>query len=249
MSTVDLEPRSAPHPRPEPGAPVGEGTTQVAFFDVDGTLIRTNLLHLYAYYAANSGSIWGSLSRLGKLAASAPYWWALDGLSRHRFNLAFFRSYEGLSEDRLFELADELHARVVREALFPGARRLVARLKAAGVKVVLVTGALDFTVRPLADELGADDLIANRLEFVGHRATGRVIPPLIEGASKAAEIRRWAEGAAVPLSRCAAYSDSWSDFPMLAVVGRPVAVRPELRLRDAARAYGWPVIALDEDSE
>ena len=41
-----------------------------------------------------------------------------------------------------------------------------------------------------------------------------------------------------------AYSDSLSDYPMLAVVGRPTAVNPDSRLRSHARAYEWPILDL-----
>ena len=41
-----------------------------------------------------------------------------------------------------------------------------------------------------------------------------------------------------------AYSDSLSDYPMLAVVGRPCAVNPDRKLRSYARAYEWPILDL-----
>jgi phosphoserine phosphatase len=44
------------------------------------------------------------------------------------------------------------------------------------------------------------------------------------------------------LDQSHAYSDSFSDYPMLAVVGRPAAVNPDLRLRNVARAYEWPIL-------
>jgi phosphoserine phosphatase len=46
------------------------------------------------------------------------------------------------------------------------------------------------------------------------------------------------------LSESFAYSDSYSDFPMLAVVGRPTACNPDRRLRAVARSYDWPVVEL-----
>jgi HAD superfamily phosphoserine phosphatase-like hydrolase len=107
-----------------------------------------------------------------------------------------------------------------------------------------VSGALDFTMRPLARHLKADDLIANKMQFVGGRATGKVIPPIIEGANKANVIREYCEKHGLELSKCHAYSDSASDYAMLAVVGRPTAVNPDLRLRALARSYNWPVLDL-----
>ncbi len=220
----------------------------VAFFDVDGTLVRTNLVHLYAYYAFNTGSLADSFRRAGRLFASIPAWWAVDKVSRRAFNEAFFRSYKGLSEDRLAVLSEELFEEVLEKALIPGAVRLLKACQRAGARVVLVTGALDFSIGPLARHLGVDDVLANRMEFVAGRATGRVVPPLVEGASKAEAMRAFCEREGVQLSRCAAYSDSFSDYPMLAVVGHPTAVNPDLRLRAQAKGYRWPVVDTSEES-
>ena len=46
------------------------------------------------------------------------------------------------------------------------------------------------------------------------------------------------------LDQCHGYSDSASDYAMLAVVGRPTAVNPDMRLRQLARAYNWPILDL-----
>ena len=45
---------------------------------------------------------------------------------------------------------------------------------------------------------------------------------------------------------CFAYSDSYSDVPMLSVVGHPAAVNPDSKLERLARTYGWPVLTLDK---
>ena len=95
-------------------------------------------------------------------------------------------------------------------------------------------GALDFSVRPLARFLGADDVVANKMQFVGGVATGRVIPPIIEGANKSNAIRDYCVREGLALDKSHAYSDSASDYAMLAVVGRPTAVNPDPRLMGVA---------------
>ena len=57
-------------------------------------------------------------------------------------------------------------------------------------------------------------------------------------------MRGFASKHGLDLSKSWAYSDSYSDYPMLAVVGRPTAVNPDLRLRVVARSYAWPIIDL-----
>ena len=215
---------------------------KAAFFDVDGTLVRTNVVHAYAYYAANTGSLRSIAARTLSTIASVPIFGALDLVDRKTFNEFFYRSYAGLSEDRLLTLADDLFEDVIKKAIFAKAHDLIDEARRAKCRIVLVTGALDFTMRPLSRHLGADDLIANKMQFVNGRATGRVIPPLIEGANKANAIRTYCDRHGVSLAKSHAYSDSASDYAMLTIVGRPTAVNPDLRLRALARSYNWPIL-------
>jgi HAD superfamily hydrolase (TIGR01490 family) len=219
---------------------------RAAFFDVDGTLVRTNIVHAFAFYAMNQGSILGTAWQTMKTVASIPLFVATDRLDRKLFNELFYRYYAGQSEDRLETLADELFEDVLLPAVLPGAQALVDEARRAGCKIVFVTGALDFTVRRLASHLGADDLIANRMRFVQGFATGQVVPPIIEGAHKALAIRDYCVREGLALEGSFAYSDSFSDYPMLAVVGHPAAVNPDPRLARVARAYEWPILKTTE---
>jgi HAD superfamily hydrolase (TIGR01490 family) len=221
-------------------------STRAAFFDVDGTLVRTNIVHAFAFYALNQGSIFGTALRTARTAVGVPFYWALDKVNRKVFNELFYQSYRGISQDRLLELARDLFREVLRPAIHPGTPRLLDEARAAGCRIVLVTGALDFTMEDLARHLGADDLIANHMHFVEGFATGRVVPPIVEGAHKATIIRDYCVREGLALDKSHAYSDSFSDYPMLAVVGHPAAVNPDLRLRNVARAYEWPILHTSE---
>src|SRR4051812_2072330 len=218
-----------------------------AFYDVDGTLIKINIVHAFAFYAARHPGLLDSAKRSVKTALSIPVFWAADKLSRKWFNEIFYRSYEGASEDRLVILADELFEDVIKPNIYPRAKALIDESRRAGVRQALVSGALDFTMKPLARYLGVDDLIANKLEFVDHYATGKLEKPFVAGATKADIMRAYAKQHDVDLAESWAYTDSFSDYPMLAVVGHPTACNPDFRLRSLARSYDWPVLDLDEE--
>ncbi|MDX2087373.1 MAG: HAD family hydrolase [Kofleriaceae bacterium] len=218
-----------------------------AFYDVDGTLIKINIVHSFAYYASRHASIAASVKNTIKTAVSIPMFWAADKLSRKYFNEIFYRSYEGQSEDRLVVLAEELFEDVVKPNIYPRAKDLIEESRRAGCRQVLLSGALDFTMKPLARYLGVDDLIANKLEFVDNYATGKLQKPFVAGATKADIMRAYAKQHGIDLAESWAYSDSFSDYAMLAVVGHPTACNPDLRLRAMARSYDWPILDLDED--
>jgi HAD superfamily hydrolase (TIGR01490 family) len=216
-----------------------------AFYDLDGTLIRTNLVHTFAFYARNDQGILRSLRSTAATLLGVPLFIAADIYSRKVFNDLFFKWYRGQAEDRLRYLADELFEQVIRPAIYPGARELIEKSRSLGLRQVVVSGALDITIKPLLGHLGIEDYAANRLEFVDGRATGRLIPPVMASATKASWIRSYAEREKISLSDCYCYADSLSDLPMLSIVGHPTATNPDLRLRTTALRHDWPVVYLD----
>lgn len=216
-----------------------------AFYDVDGTLISTNVVHAYAFYAANAQRLSERLAKTASLLASLPAYWIADKVDRKLFNDAFYKNYEGFSEDRLVLLGDELFDKVIRPNIFPGAASLIQRSREQGHRQVMVTGAIEQVAAPLAEHLGFDDYVSNKLEIIDRRATGRLVKPFIGGANKARWVQQYAEREGIDLNRSFAYADSGSDLPLLSVVGYPCAVNPDWRMRTTARAYDWPILNLD----
>lgn len=219
---------------------------KAAFYDLDGTLLSCNLVTTYAYYARNDRSILRSIYKFGKVLANVPLFFGLDLYSRTTFNIFFFRAYRGMHRDRLVGLADDLFEVTLKPSIYAKSMELVSETREQGYRNVLVTGALDFTVRPIALHFGFDEVICNYLEFRNHVATGRVLPPLVAEAEKATIIRAYAEANRIDLAASCAFSDSSSDVPMLSATGNPVATNPSRRLRRIANQRGWPVIRLRE---
>jgi HAD superfamily hydrolase (TIGR01490 family) len=220
-----------------------------SYFDVDGTLVRTNLIHPTLYYLMHQRTPFRSVQKLARAALKSPQMIWAELQDRRLFNEMLFSAYEGISQDRLLVLADDAFDSVLKRALYPSARDLVARCRDEGHDVVLVSGALDFLMKRLADHLGATHVIANRLEIKDGFATGRLLRPVVAGPEKARLVRDHARERGHDLDECFAYSDSYSDVPMLSVVGHPAAVNPDFRLARLARTYGWPVLTLDHARE
>jgi len=144
---------------------------------------------------------------------------------------------------------DAWHARFMAERILPmigeSARALVARHREDLCAVVTATNA--FVTAPIARAFGIPHLLATEPERVSGRYTGRVagVPCFREG--KVQRLEQWlaARGQSLDaFSSSVFYSDSANDLPLLEHVSHPVAVDPDDRLRETARARGWPVISL-----
>jgi HAD superfamily hydrolase (TIGR01490 family) len=221
---------------------------KAAFYDLDGTLLSCNLVKMHAYYARNDSSPLKSVYQFSKVLLSVPYLFALDLYSRSEFNVVSFRAYKGMHRDRLIGLADDLFEVTLKPSIFPHAQTLINTTRDLGYRNVLVTGTLDFTIRPIALHFGIDEVICNRLEFRSQIATGRVLPQLLAENEKARSIREYAAQEGMDLAQCCAFSDSSADVPMLSAVGSPVATNPTRRLRRVALQNNWPILELREAS-
>jgi HAD superfamily hydrolase (TIGR01490 family) len=215
-----------------------------AFYDLEGTLVSTNLVHTLGFYAKNQQGLFRTFKKSASTLLSIPIFAVTDQYSRKVFNDLFFKRYKGESEDRLRFFAEELFEDVLKPAIFPGAFELIEKSRSLGLRQVVVTGALDLSVTPLMKYLVIEDYVANRLEFVNGVATGRLLPPVLAAATKASWIRTFAERENLSLSDSYAYTDSMSDLPMLSVVGHPAAVNPDMRLKQTALHHDWPILNL-----
>ncbi len=127
----------------------------------------------------------------------------------------------------------------------PFAPQLIDEHRDAGRTLVLATTSPEPFVRPLAQRLGFDDVVATRWCSEGGKFTGELDGPFVWGPAKLDAVKQWAADNSVVLSRSYAYSDSYFDAPLLDAVGHPTAVNPDPQLRALAALRSWPVRHLD----
>jgi HAD superfamily hydrolase (TIGR01490 family) len=213
-----------------------------AFYDVDGTLMGLNLVHAALFMLANVGEWSGRAGGLLSFAARLPLLYMAERRDRYLLNAALFAAFKGLSRDRLEVLGEEYCERILISHLFPQATEMIEANREAGLEPILVTGSPDFIIGPLAAHLNVSSFVANRLVYSRGRATGRLHEPIMAGDAKAAWCAEYAAAQRLDLRACWGYADSYHDLAFLAAMGHPVAVNPDRKLRDIARARQWPVI-------
>lgn len=211
----------------------------VAFFDVDGTLLKSTIVHYYIWMrSAQIPFLLKHLWLIGFLP-KIVYYLILDRVSRPRFNQVFYRNYRGMNVANIKELSTKMFETYLRPKIFSEAVSQIQEHKEQGTAVVLVTGSLDFIVQPIADYLTVDFVLAPQLREKDGKFTGELTTDPLIGEEKAKAIRTYAEQHEISLEESYAYGDSQSDLPMLECVGNPVVVNTGKALREKALASGW----------
>lgn len=211
----------------------------IAFFDVDGTLLSSTIVHCYLWIRTSSMS---SVQKFFWMIGFLPkviYYLILDSFNRSRFNQVFYRNYRDMDVSQIQSSAEDMFNEYLKQKIFPEAKTQIMEHKEHNHQIVLVTGSLDFIVKPIAEYLCADFVLAAKLEEFGGRYTGKLTTAPVIGKEKAKIMTEYAEQAGVSLDMCYAYSDSQSDLAMLECVGIPVVVNPNKALRKRALETGW----------
>jgi len=210
-----------------------------ALFDMDRTLIRKDTATLYTRYRRDIGEAnW----RDGLQVA----WWLLrytvGVIDAQRVALEALQGFRGKREDWMISSCEEWFRDYVVEHVCQAGRDAVSRHREAGDLVAIVTGATPYAARPLARELGIDNVVCTELE-VDHAGcfTGRLKEPMCYGNGKIELARKLAAEHGFALERATFYSDSITDLPLLEHVATPIAVNPDARLRRIARRRGWRI--------
>jgi HAD superfamily hydrolase (TIGR01490 family) len=214
----------------------------LAIFDLDNTLLNGDSDHAWGEFMVEQNLVDGDHYRTrndafyeaykrGELVIEDYLAFALEPLSR-------------LDTGSLQRLHAQFMAEKVAPMRLPAAEALIARHRADGHFLLIITATNRFVTGPIAAALGMDDLLATDPEFRDGRYTGRVagIPCFREG--KVERLQAWLHRTGRTLEGSHFYSDSINDLPLLEAVSHPVAVDPDERLRAEAAKRGWPVITL-----
>ncbi|MFB7292642.1 HAD family hydrolase [Actinacidiphila glaucinigra] len=146
---------------------------------------------------------------------------------------------KGHRVEELMSIGEEIYDEYMADKIWPGTRALAQAHLDAGQRVWLVTAAPVETATIIARRLGLTGALGTVAEHVDGVYTGRLVGEPLHGPSKAEAVKALAGAEGLELSRCAAYSDSSNDIPMLSLVGHPYAINPDTRLRKYAREKGW----------
>ena len=199
---------------------------KLAVFDMDSTLIQCEVIDELAKHAGVGDRVVDITER------------AMRG--ELDFNASF--------TERL-GLLNGLDARVAHKvaASLPfseGAHELMLTLRARGVRTVVLSGGFDVFADSVINALKMDEYVANTLEIVDNKLTGRVVPPIVNADEKRARLVAIAKSMSIDLSQTMAVGDGANDLKMRQAAGIGIAFRAKPVVREQAR-YQLTHVGLD----
>lgn len=212
---------------------------QLAVFDLENTLMASNVVDTYAWLASRHLPLSTRTAFVADLVRQGPQLLAMDRRDRGDFLRSFYLKYQGASVAQIRSDSWQLFHEQLMLRSFPAGVARVREHRRLGHRTLLITGALDLIIEPLAPLF--DDVICATLGERNGRLTGRMeyLPPI--GEARANVLEDYADTHGLNLEETVAYADGTSDLAMLEAVGFPVAVNPESRLALIARKRGWLV--------
>jgi putative phosphoserine phosphatase/1-acylglycerol-3-phosphate O-acyltransferase len=215
-----------------------------AFFDLDRTLLAGASGPVLSEALRKAGVVSGRA-----LPGERFLYGVFNTMGETLPSMALARQAASLSRGRArqaVQAAAEEAAEVLTGMIQPFAKQLFAEHRAAGRRLVLATTTPYDMVRPLADALGFDDVVATRYGVNADGTyDGTIVGNFVWAAGKLRAVREWADTNGVDLKASWFYSDSVYDTPLLSAVGHPVVVNPDPRLVAVAMARRWPRVHLD----
>ncbi len=216
--------------------------TEAAFFDLDKTIIAGSSTLAFGRPLYRAGFLHRrTLLRLGIASVSYMLFGAdHDSLERARDEMLDLVS--GWDRAEIDSIVAETLDEVIEPLVFAEALFLIDEHKRAGREVYVVSASPEEFVAPIARMVGIDRVIATKIRT---DAMGRYVPELeryVMGPGKAEAMQDVAAQDGIDLAGSFAYTDSFTDLPMLEAVGNPVVVNPEKELREAAEEHEWPIL-------
>jgi HAD superfamily hydrolase (TIGR01490 family) len=214
----------------------------VAFYDLDHTIIDTNSNKHWITTEIKNGRV------TFKLIVTAVYWFAKyamgNGEGAEVAGAEAAMAYAGKSSADLKKEVVAVFDAHLKHRMRPGCGPSMATHRQRNERIVICTSSWQYAAQYAAELFGcetdSDNVLSSVMEEKNGKLTG-AIAEIAYGDGKYLVTKKWCDKNGIDLNDCYFYSDSMSDVKLLEMVGHPVVVNPDPRLRKRAEERGWPI--------
>jgi HAD superfamily hydrolase (TIGR01490 family) len=214
----------------------------LAIFDLDNTLIADDSDYLWGQFLVDQGIVDKDYYE----RANAKFYddYKLGTLDIAQFLRFSLQPLANNDTEQLYRLRAQFVQNIITPLLLKPAQQLIAKHRDRGDTLLVITATNRFVTKPIVELYGIEHLLATTPEFVDGKFTGGFegIPCFQEGKVKL--LGEWLKSSSETMQDSWFYSDSHNDLPLLKRVDHPVAVDPDEKLKQFAKAANWPIISL-----
>ncbi|RMC96861.1 HAD family hydrolase [Aquitalea palustris] len=208
----------------------------LAIFDLDDTLTDGDSSSLWLQFMVEHGlAAADMLPREAELMAA----YRRGELRMEDYMEFTLQPMQGRSVEDMAEWVERFIADKIAPIVFPAARETLARYKAEGRTLLVISATGEHLVGPIARFLGADDFLAICLETRDGCYTGRTHSVLTYQHGKVLRLQDWLTQHCAALAGSHGYSDSINDVPLLQAVEQAYTVNADPKLAAVAVQHGW----------
>lgn len=222
-----------------------EGPHIAAYFDLDRTLINDFSAKRFMRTRLLSGQTTAA-EYITQFATALVY--SFGNRDFETLTKIAAMGVKGIPEKVFTELGQFVFDEFLVGTIYPESRKLIQHHIDKGHRVVIISAATIYQIKPVAKELGISQVYGTKMEVQNGKFTGR-ITEMCWGEGKARAARTFAKKHNIDLDKSYFYSDSFEDYPLFKIVGKPVATNPDNTLSQVAFENDWPILRFDKPGE
>ncbi len=214
----------------------------LAIFDLDNTLIAGDSDHAWGEFLVDNNLVDSQWYKAQNDKFYADYCAGqLNIIAYSEFVFSFLAQHDTAY---LQQLHQQFMSEVIRPIMLPKAQALIAKHRAAGDELLIITATNRFITQAIGDAFGISQLLATEPEKVDGRYTGKVLGVPCYKEGKITRYQAWLAQQNKRFDKVTFYSDSHNDLPLLSIVDVPVVVDADAKLLAHAQEKGWQILSL-----
>ncbi|ELQ18440.1 hypothetical protein A986_04996 [Pseudomonas fluorescens BRIP34879] len=211
----------------------------LVIFDLDDTLIHGDCATLWSEQMGRLG--WVDPESFMRRNTEL-----MDAYSRGELRMEDFMDFSlepmiGRTSAEIEHLVEPWVEDVIEPLIYSDATKTIARHRANGERILVISASGTHLVTPIAARIGIDEVLGIELDVSHGVYSGQTLGVLTYREGKITRLMQWLEQTGETLEGAHFYSDSRNDLPLLLKVDHPHVVNPDPVLRAHAEQAGWPI--------